>query len=71
MIVKRMVDVDELEQAAAKMCARYCKYPLIWDEDAMNHELSDSEICRFCPMSELLKGVVIENLSLGRNEVAE
>ena len=60
MIVKRRIDVDELEQALSSICDKYCKYPLIWDEDRMKNELSESEICRFCPMNELLKGVVVE-----------
>ena len=60
MIVKRMIDVDELEQAAGDMCKFYCRYPLIWDEQVMNMELSESDLCRGCPMSELLKGIVVE-----------
>ena len=60
MIVKRMVDLDELEQAAGDICRGYCRYPLIWDEDAMQMELSESDICASCPLTELLKGTVIE-----------
>lgn len=71
MIVKRMIDVDELESAASDMCRHYCRYPLIWDEQAMNHELSESEICRGCPMSELLKGIVVDEYALGLNERLE
>lgn len=65
MIVKRMIDVEELEQAAGDMCKWYCRYPLIWDEQVMGHELSESELCKGCPMSELLKGLVVEE---GRKE---
>lgn len=60
MIVKRMVDVEELEQAAGDMCKFYCRYPLIWDEQVMNMELSESDLCKGCPMSELLKGIIVE-----------
>lgn len=59
MIVKRMVDLDELEQAASDMCKGYCRYPLIWDEDAMEMELSESDICASCPLAELIKGTVV------------
>ena len=59
MIVKRMVDLDELEQAAGDMCKGYCRYPLIWDEDAMQSELSESDICASCPLTELIKGTVV------------
>lgn len=71
MIVKRDVDREELEQRAGEMCQHYCRYPLIWDEQVMNQELSESELCRNCPMSELLKGVVIEEYPLGRNDWQE
>ena len=59
MIVKRMIDVDELEQAAGDMCKGYCRYPMIWDEDAMQMELSESDICASCPMADLLRNVVV------------
>lgn len=71
MIVKRKIDAEELEQAASDMCKYYCRYPLIWDEQVMNHELSESELCRNCPMSELLHGLVIEDYPLGRNDWQE
>ena len=61
MIVKRRIDVDELEQALSSICDKYCKYPLIWDEDKMKSELAESEICRFCPVNEILSGVVVED----------
>jgi len=67
MIVKRKVDVEELEQAAADMCKWYCRFPLIWDEQVMGHELSESELCKSCPMSELMKGVIIDNCPTNPN----
>lgn len=60
MIVKRNIDVEELEQAAEEMCRWYCRFPLIWDEQVMNHELSESELCKSCPMSELLHNITVE-----------
>ena len=71
MIVKRKIDAEELEQAASDMCKHYCRYPLIWDEQVMNHELSESELCRNCPMSELLHGLVIDDYPPGRNDWQE
>lgn len=59
MIVKRMADLHEVEQTASDMCKGYCRYPLIWDEDAMQSELSESDICASCPLTELIKGTVV------------
>lgn len=59
MIVKRRIDVEELEMAASDMCKHYCRYPLLWDEQLMNQELSESELCRNCPLSEILTNIVI------------
>ena len=71
MIIKRMADLNEIEQAAADMCQHYCRYPLIWDEQVMNQELSESELCHNCPMSVLLKNAVVEEYPLGRNDWQE
>ena len=71
MIVQRKVDLEELEMAAEEMCRFYCRYPLIWDEQVMNGELSESELCRNCPMSELMKGIVIYDCPLGQNDWQE
>lgn len=43
------------EEAATDICNHYCKYPLIWDEDAEEVELSESEICKNCPMTKITK----------------
>lgn len=53
MIVK--LTTERIEEAANDMCRFYCRYPLIWDEQMMGMELPESEICRNCPMSELIK----------------
>ena len=60
MIIKRRADLDELEQAAGDMCQFYCRYPLIRDEQVMNMELSETELCENCPMSMLIKNAVVE-----------
>ena len=71
MIIKRISDLDEIEQAASDMCQHYCRYPLIWDEQVMNQELSESELCRNCPMTVLYKNAVVEDYPLGRNDWQE
>lgn len=65
MIVKRTIDIEELEQAAGDMCRGYCRYPMIWDEDAMQMELCESDICASCPMTELIRNVVV-NMDIKR-----
>ena len=43
------------EEAVTDICNHYCKYPLIWDEDAEEVELSESEICKNCPMNKIME----------------
>ena len=45
---------QRLERIVGYMCANYCKYPGEWDEDAEGMELSESDICRNCPLNELI-----------------
>lgn len=71
MIVKREADREEVENAAADICAHYCRYPLLWDEQVMGYELTESELCRNCPMSVLLKGCITDEYPLGRNDWQE
>lgn len=71
MIIKRRADLEELDQAASDMCYHYCRYPLIWDEQLMNQELSESELCRYCPMTILYKNAVVEEYPLGQNDWQE
>ncbi len=71
MIIKRIADLDEIERAASDMCQHYCRYPLIWDEQLMNQELSESELCKNCPMSVLYKNAVVEEGPLGQNDWQE
>lgn len=53
-----MIEIDEkeLERQAEDMCAHYCRYPLLWDEQVMGYELAESELCHNCPMSVILRG---------------
>ena len=48
-------EVEKIERAAGDMCAHYCRYPLLWDEQVMNQELQESELCHNCPMTELFR----------------
>ena len=68
MIVQREVDKEELQQAAAQMCRRICKYVELWDENEMGGELAESHICKSCPMAELISATVAMNDS-DRTEV--
>jgi len=61
MIVKRDADKHELEYVASAICDKYCKYPYIWDEDAMGSELGASHICRNCELARLMEGVIVDD----------
>lgn len=41
------------EEVATDICNHYCKYPLIWNEKANGVELSESDICKNCPMTKI------------------
>jgi hypothetical protein len=40
-----------LEQIAIEICESRCKYPDLWDEEAMGMELCESEVCAHCPLN--------------------
>ena len=40
-----------LDENAAEMCDKYCKYPETWDEEK-DGQLCDSEICENCPLNK-------------------
>lgn len=63
MTIKHLADIDEIDRAASDMCHHYCRYPLIWDEQVMNQELSESELCHNCPMSVLYRNLVVDESS--------
>ena len=42
-----------LEEIASEICERYCKYPDTWDEEKEGCDLSESDICKNCPLSLL------------------
>ena len=43
---------QQLEEIANEICNDYCKYPDEWDEEK-DGELSESEVCRNCPLNRL------------------
>ena len=50
---KDMTVTEQIEAIAEDFCNLYCKYPDLWDEEAEGCELSESEHCQNCPLSEL------------------
>lgn len=42
---------EEFEEIAEQICDEYCKYPQQWDEEKEGVPLSDSEVCRNCPLN--------------------
>lgn len=44
---------EMIQEIADEMCDKYCKYPDIWDEEAEGVELSESDICKNCPLNRL------------------
>ena len=43
----------EVEEVKEQMCDHYCKYSENWDAEAKGYELSESDICRNCPLTRL------------------
>ena len=48
----------KFDYAATAICDKYCKYPLIWDEDQMG-PISESFICKDCPLIQFDKDVEV------------
>lgn len=42
-----------LEEVKEEICMKYCKWPDKWDEEAEGIELSESTLCRNCPLNRL------------------
>lgn len=42
-----------LESVAEEICQNYCKWPDQWDEEVRGCELSESDICKNCPLNRL------------------
>lgn len=49
-----MTVANIMEQIVEAICANYCKFPLMWDEEAEGVELCESDICKNCPLNRLV-----------------
>lgn len=45
--------MSEIEAIRNEMCDKYCRYPYEYDEEEEGIPLSDSEICKSCPLNRL------------------
>lgn len=43
-----------LEETAEEICNNYCKWPDTYDEEMEGCELSESSICKDCPLNRLV-----------------
>ena len=43
---------QQFEDIKEDICNHYCYYPYIWNEEK-DGELSESEICKNCPLNKL------------------
>ena len=44
---------NEIESVAKEICDEYCKWPLLWDEEAEGEPLEESHVCKNCPFERL------------------
>ena len=47
------IDREDLEEAAGKICDKYCKFPEAYPEN--EHERMIEERCNKCPLNEVVK----------------
>lgn len=47
------MDQARIKSICDKICTEYCRYPYIWDEEKEGIPLSESSICKNCPLDEL------------------
>lgn len=57
---------DKIGAVIENICMNYCKYPVIWDEEKEGVELSESDICRNCPLDELEVVADVPDRNVGR-----
>ena len=43
----------QLQEIIEDFCNNYCKYPDLWDEEKEGCELSESDICKNCPLNRI------------------
>ena len=51
MIDEKMLE-ERLQKATEELCDNYCKYPEQWNKG--RGDLSESEICRKCPLTKII-----------------
>ena len=42
-----------IEEVKDEICQHYCKWPYQWDEEKEGIELSESTLCKNCPLRRL------------------
>lgn len=45
---------QQMQDIVEDMCDKFCKWPEIWDEEMEGCELSESTICKNCPLNKLI-----------------
>lgn len=46
--------VQQMQDIVEEMCDKFCKWPEKWDEEMEECELSESTICKNCPLNKLI-----------------
>lgn len=44
---------EQFDEIVKDMCEEYCKWPLLWDEEAEGMELCESDVCKNCPLNRI------------------
>ena len=44
---------EQIQEVVEDVCRNYCKWPELWDDSMEDCELSESSICRNCPLNKL------------------
>lgn len=45
---------EQIQEVVEDICHNYCKWPDLWDDSMEDCELSESSICRNCPLNKLV-----------------
>lgn len=45
---------EQVQEIVEEMCKDYCKWPDLYDEEMEDCELSESSICKNCPLNRLV-----------------
>ena len=52
--VSKMTIAEQVQEIVEEMCKDYCKWPEMYDEEMEDCELSESSICKNCPLNRLV-----------------